>query len=191
MEIWKDVKDYKWLYEVSNLGKVKSMNYNHTWKEQVLKSWMSIHWYEIVSLCTKGKSKTCTVHRLVWIEFIPNPENKPQINHINWRKTDNRVENLEWVTRSENVKHAYTTWLKKSTDNNVFVTNNPNKWRFWKNSKHSRIVYQYSIDLKFIKKWESIMDIQRELWMFNQNIIACCRWRAKTAWWYKWSYQRS
>jgi hypothetical protein len=65
-----------------------------------------------VDLCKNGKKKTFLVHRLVATAFIPNPDNKPYINHINGNKTDNRLENLEWCTQSENMKHSYRTGLQ-------------------------------------------------------------------------------
>ena len=78
----------------------------------LLRSHMSKYGYIAVHLCNNGKETSCLVHRLVALAFIPNPENKPQVNHINGRKSDNRLENLEWVTRCENAAHAVRTGLK-------------------------------------------------------------------------------
>ena len=127
-EIWKPVKDYEELYQISNLGRIKSLpkfhrtskNYSSIgyWtKEKILKTRINTHGYEMATLCKNYKIFNASVHRLIAIAFIPNPENKPIINHKNGNKIDNRVENLEWVTYSENNNHAYETGLHDSKKN--------------------------------------------------------------------------
>lgn len=108
-EIWKPVVGYEWFYEVSNIGRVKSLQYR--WWIWFIKWWYHKQWYKLVFLNVNKVQKWFWVHRLVAQAFIPNPENKLQVNHINWIKDDNRIENLEWVTPSENMKHAYSTGL--------------------------------------------------------------------------------
>ena len=100
-EIWKDIKGYEGLYQVSNLGRVKRVATN-----RILKQAKHHGGYMLVRLSKNGKPHTCTVHRLAAQAFIPNPENKPQVNHIDEDKTNNMIPNLEWVTAKENVNHG-------------------------------------------------------------------------------------
>lgn len=94
-------------YQISNYGNIKSLSYNKSGKEKLLKKFLTKYGYETVSIQENGKSKTKWVHRLVAELFIPNPENKPQVNHIDGNKSNNRADNLEWATGSENVQHYY------------------------------------------------------------------------------------
>lgn len=112
-EIWVDIKGYEGLYQVSNLGRVKSLNYRRTGKEKILKPIKMKRQYIKVQLCKNRKPKQYMIHRLVAQAFIPNPDNKEQVNHINGNKADNRVENLEWCTNSENTQHAFENGLNK------------------------------------------------------------------------------
>lgn len=97
-EVWKDIKGYEDLYQVSNLGNVKSLNYNNTGKSKLLKLCFDKYGYLQVGLCKNKKHKIYRVHRLVAITFIPNPMNYPVVNHIDEIKENNNVENLEWCT---------------------------------------------------------------------------------------------
>ena len=106
-EIWKPVVGYENLYEVSNLGRVKSLNYKRSNKEKILKNNLGLNGYYRVTL-HRGQRRQCLVHKLVAEAFIPNPENKKFIDHINTIRTDNRVDNLKFVTMTENNNNPIT-----------------------------------------------------------------------------------
>lgn len=116
-EIWKDIKGYEGLYQVSNLGRVKStereilcsnqyVKFKRTYPEIVLSAYSLEHNYKQVTISKNGVNKGFLVHRLVAEAFIPNPGNKPEVNHIDGDPSNNSADNLEWVTRSENMTHA-------------------------------------------------------------------------------------
>ena len=185
IEIWKDIYWYEWKYQVSNLWNIKSFNYSSTWKIKILKAVQHHNWYLSVTFFTNWKNKDMAIHRLVAQTFIQNPENKPQVNHINGIKNDNRGENLEWCTWKENIRHLYRTLWHK----NNFQTNHPDKWKFGKDNHSSIKVDQYSKEGIFIKTWDSLSDITRELWIFSSNICKCCKWIYNSSWWFIWKYK--
>ena len=112
-EIWKDIKDYEQLYVVSNTGKIKSLARKNT-NGGILKPSHNKDGYLQVILCKNGKTKCFKCHRLVAEQFIPNLNNKPEVNHIDGNKENNDISNLEWVTTSENVIHAFKKELRVS-----------------------------------------------------------------------------
>lgn len=119
-EFWKDIEGYKGIYKISNLGRVKTLErtvlFGHTkrlLKEGVRTPVKSKEGYWVITLSNKRKKKLFSIHRLVATHFIPNPNNYPEVNHINGDKEDNDSRNLEWCTRRQNIEHAHTTGLTK------------------------------------------------------------------------------
>jgi hypothetical protein len=164
----KDVIWYEGLYRVNNFGDVRNR------KGKILKPHKTIRWYMRYQLYNKWITKHKRWHRLIAEAFIPNPENKPFINHKNWIRNDNRLENLEWCTNSENMRHWYRILWNKPTW----------LWRFWKDHNKSKRIWQYMLGWEFIRTRDSIADIQRELWFNHSSISKCCRNLKKKTKWY-------
>lgn len=127
-EEWKNIKGYEGKYQISNIGNVKSLLW---WsglfkkffnKERFLIKTEDNHGYYYVTLCKDNKKKKFLVHRLVAEAFIPNPENKPQVNHIDGNKKNNQINNLEWCTNQENISHALKTGLKNDYGCNSYLS---------------------------------------------------------------------
>ena len=127
---------------------------------------------------------------LVAKAFIPNPDNLPIACHIkedldeNWALY-NWVDNLFWGTYQDNTRDMWNKWRA----NNLYQLSHPNKWILWKDNWNSKKINQYEKDWIFIKEWDSWRDVERELWINSWNISACCRWRLKSAWWFKWEFK--
>lgn len=122
-EIWKDIAGYEGLYQISNLGRVKRLKTiilykdgrSHTFPEKIRKP-VNVHGYLYCNLYKNNEGERKAVHRLVAMAFVENQDSKPQVNHINGDKCDNRAENLEWCTASENNYHAFSTGLSRPYD---------------------------------------------------------------------------
>lgn len=150
MEVFKDIKGFEGKYQVSNMGNVKSLNFNHTKKEKLLSTKGLRKGYPIVSLGAKGNF---SVHRLVAEAFVKRPKGKDQVNHINGVKTDNRSSNLEWVTGSENMQHALKSNLWKP---------NTEKAREISHEKSSIAVNQINEKGDVVNTFKSISSAERE-----------------------------
>lgn len=115
MEEWRAIEGYEGKYEVSNTGKVRNLNYRNQGRTREFKKSLNDWGYEFVHIYSNGHTKKHMVNVLVARAFIPNPENKPQVNHKDGNKRNNCVSNLEWATQSENMLHAYKTGLSEKT----------------------------------------------------------------------------
>lgn len=176
MEIWKAIKGYEGLYEVSNLGNVKTLKNN-----KVLKPYISNAKYLLVSLYKNGKRKHKTIHRLVAEAFIPNIENKTQVNHIDGNKQNNNVKNLEWTSASENLKHAYAIGIKKVSSKNYTTIKKAQE-------TCKRKIIQYDLQGNFIRKWNSLKEAGTKLNIVSQNISKVCMGQRNKAGGFIWRY---
>lgn len=158
-------------YYVGSNGGVFS-RFNGSFRK--LKEYKNRSGYFIVSI----RRKTYIVHRLIAEAFIPNPENKPQVNHKNGIKTDNRVENLEWVTQIENIRHSFKFLGRRSGM----------LGHMGKNSPYSRVVLQIK-DGRVIDSFYGTHEAERLTGIKHQGICKCCMGKGKTAGGYNWEYK--
>lgn len=185
-EIWENIKGYEGIYQVSNLGNIKSVNHyvmnngiKQLRKGNVLKKNINVWGYEGVVLYKNGIGKRHTVHRLVANAFINNPDNKKEINHIDGNKLNNCVSNLEWCTRSENMKHSYRTGLEKTP-----ILSG-------KDNLRSKAIIQYDLNDNYIREFESMGMASTFLKnkSADRSISKCCNGLRKTAYGYKWRFK--
>lgn len=178
-EIWKDIKGYEGLYKISNFGRVKSLErysskyFNNLTKRinakkikgKILTSKKGK--YLFVMLSKNGKYKTKSIHRLVAEAFIDNPNNYNCVNHIDGNKYNNSINNLEWCSVSQNNIHAYRNGL----------------------NKRNKKVLQYDMNGNFVKEWNSVRQVGKELGISFTQIGACARGELKKAHNYIWKYE--
>ena len=176
-EIWKPVVGYEGFYEVSNMGRVKSLErkdcLGRTVKERILKQAVTHDGYLKVGLWAGGKLKTLKVHRLVCEAFNDNRDEKPEVNHINENKTDNRACNLEWCTRRENNNHG---------SRNIRAGKAIAK-------ANSKPLGQYTRDGELVKIWPSTQEAQRQAGFSQGNISQVAKGNRKTACGFVWKYK--
>lgn len=210
-EIWRDIKDYEGLYQVSNMGRVKSLgrwsnrqkngvSFPYFIKEKILKNRKIKGGYYIVGLCKDKISKDYRVSRLVAEAFIPNPDNKLFVDHIDTNPLNNFSNNLRWVTQKENMNNPLTlvkmsnshkgrtlseeTRKKLSEANKGKTTHMLGK--FGKDHHNSRPIIQFTLDGELIRKWDSIADAKRETGA--HKIVDCCNGKRNKTNGFKWEY---
>lgn len=162
-EVWKDVKDYEGWYQVSNLGNVRSVDrtiiqgsrYDHEINRKIkgktIQPCSAGTEYLVVYLVKNRKRKRCYVHRLVAEAFVENPLNKPQVNHIDYNKHNNKACNLEWVTRSENMLHS--SYVLKRPRNNCKKTKTGEKYITLRDGR-----YRFCIYHKYDKSFDTLAE---------------------------------
>lgn len=164
-EIWKDLKGYEGLYQVSNLGRIKSLYFS---KEKIMKPILTgTCKYYTIGLAKNKKRKTHLIHRLVAETFLENPNNLPEVNHKDENKLNNRIDNLEWCNHEYNMH--YGNCLKKVSE-----------------KQHRKKINQYDLNGKFIKQWDSVSEIRKKLNV--TNIANCCLGRYKQSNGFIWRY---
>lgn len=185
LEEFRDVAGYEGVYSVSNFGRVfshlrivsQSNRHGGYTKRPYGGKLLKWHFkpktgYETVDLTQNGKTKTISVHRLVALAFIENPESKSQVNHIDGNKRNNFFKNLEWSTCKENIQHSFAIGLSKSG----------------RNHKKSKPIAQYSESGLFIQNFESSGDIFRKTGMRTGCISSCARGERKKAYGFIWRF---
>ena len=170
-EIWKDIKGYEGFYQVSNLGRVKSLsravkvgikNVDYATKsEKILKPYKNCNGYFLVKLCLNKNDKQYQVHRLVAEAFIDNPNNLSQVNHKDKIKTNNRVDNLEWCTNEYNSRYSSAIHIM-----------------------------QYDLNDNFIKEWDCMNEASKKLNIHQSSISLCCVGKRNKAGGFKWEYKK-
>lgn len=188
VEEWKPVVGYEGLYNVSTFGRVKAIastfktkkGKTYHRKTHIIKSNPDGRRGYLRAVIYKDNIGTSySIHRLVAFAFLENPEGKREVNHKNGIKIDNKANNLEWSTGTENRLHAY----------HVLKVRKPLEGRFGKNHHTSKPVNQLSMNGELIKRWDSAADIQRS-WIGAKaaNISACCKGKLKQCKGFKWEF---
>lgn len=155
-KMWKDIKWIVW-YEINESGQVRNKK---TWL--IRKTFKGSDWYRTIDIWWSRYK----VHRLVAKTFIPNPHKHKEVNHIDGDKMNANIENLEWVTPSQNVLHSWKIWLHK------YKNEDKRKWVVW-----------YDIYWNKVYEFTSLTEAARTLWLSRWNIWNVCRWIGKTYWW--------
>ena len=197
IEIWKTAVYkgviYEGLYKISNLGRILSLNYRNTGKAELMTPFEDTGGYLRVELSKNGETKTCKIHRLVAETFLPNPENKPQVNHkIEGKKgkkinmvifnTDGSINKerttIEWVTAKENCNYGTRNERCAKAISKAMT-----------NGKLSKPVLQFTLDGEFLREWPSTREIERQLGFDSSAVGRCCLGKQKTSYGFLWMYK--
>lgn len=167
-ETWKHIHWYDFLYKISSYWKLlKIIKKNWKLYEVPVKIHTQTSWYNQVRLRVWKIWKYKLLHRLVAESFIKNPNNYPEVNHKDSIKSNNKAENLEWVTRKQNQKHASLYW------------------KMWTE------ISQYTKEWEYIKTWKSLSIAGNELWILSPAICQALKWKSRTSWWFIWKYAKN
>ena len=175
MEKWKDIKGYEGLYQISNLGRVKSLPRIKYGRIKVSRETILVpilikkDGYYQVNVYLNGIRKKFSIHRLVAQAFIPNPNNYPVVNHKDETQDNNNVDNLEWCTVAYNT--SYGTAIERRT------------------AKCIKTVYQYTKENEFIKEWDSAKQAEIKGGFISSHIGSCCNGKRNTHKGYKWYHE--
>lgn len=205
-EFWKDINDYEGLYMVSNLGRVKSLNYRNTGKEGMRALVPDCDGYLHVKLHKNGEKSMHQVHRLVMRAFVGECPAGYEVDHIDWNPSNNRLSNLSYQPKEENRARHSPEWQQKNAEKNKKLAQDQewrknvtkilqNKTPEWRKNNAEAIrkrcckpVDQYTLDGKFVKRWPSVKDAARELGLKQQSISQCCNGTRKTTGGFKWQH---
>ncbi len=175
MEQWKDIYWYEWIYQISNLWRIKSIwvfrKNKPDWRwymmpEKILKPSKNNKWYLRNTLFWT----TLLIHRMVALHFVPNPNHFPEVNHKDWDKLNNNEDNLEWCTRSENLKHSFRVLWRQKRD--------------W--SKSVSKILNWDI----ICTYKSAKEAEEKTWVDSSTISKVCRGIKKSAGWFQWKFNQ-
>lgn len=174
-EIWKDIKDYEWIYQVSNFGNIKSLWNNKNRKEKILKQIIRQDMRKNIVLFNHNIKKMFIVSRLIaqsflWLDIN---DKKMLVCHKDDNPSNNNVTNLFLWTSKDNTQDMVNKWRSNKLKYYLYIT---------------KPINQYDKQWNFIKTWNWCREAERITGIFNTAISQCCKWKSKTSWWFIWKY---
>lgn len=169
MELWKDIDGYEGKYEISNFGRVRSVNFGNSGMSKIMKPEVTPKGYLTIGLSKNGKKRGYRISRLVATAFVPNPNAFSEVNHKDENKTNNYADNLEWCDRAYN--NNYGTRTSRAA------------------KSHMKPVLQYSKEGKLLARWEGAKEAENVLGISDGHIWLCCNRKRNTAGGYVWRYE--